>query len=411
MPGPGPKCRLTAPQCVRLAFRVDIAVANLWGSQIGFGRLTCDFVRCHRGQLLPGCDGMTTSLTYMLLRQVLQMLTQLARGDGAKDVELLVLRHQIAVLQRQIPRPKLEPADRVVLAALSRLLPRSRWPVFFVTPATLLRWHRQLIARHWTYAHVSRGRPPVDRQIRDLVLRLAAENPTWGHRRIQGELVGLGYQVAASTVWKILHRAGVDPAPRRAGPAWQQFLTAQAQALLACDFFTVDTVFFKRIYVLFFLELATRWVHVVGVTGHPTGVWVAQQARNLLMDLGDRADHLRFLLRDRDAKFTLAFDTVFAAAGIEIIKSPPQAPRANAFAERWVGTARRECTDRMLILGERHLAAVLTSFTTHYNEHRPHRSLGQRSPAPRSAVTTMTPGTVRRRPILGGLINEYAQAA
>jgi putative transposase len=165
---------------------------------------------------------MSASLVYLLLRQVLQMLTQLARDDGAKDVELLVLRHQVAVLRRQVPRPKLEPADRVVLAALSRLLPRSRWPIFFVTPATLLRWHRQLIARHWTYPHRP-GRPPVDQQIRDLVLRMATENPTWEHRRIHGELVGLGYQVAASTVWKILHRAGVDPAPRRAGPTWQQF--------------------------------------------------------------------------------------------------------------------------------------------------------------------------------------------
>ena len=163
------------------------------------------------------------------------MLTQLARDDGAKDVELLVLRHQVAVLRRQVSRPKLEPADRVVLAALSRLLPRARWPIFFVTPATLLRWHRRLVARQWSYPHVTPGRPSVDRQIRDLVLRLAAENPTWGHRRIQGELVGLGYPVAASTVWTILHRAGVDPAPHRSGPTWKQFLTSQAHTLLACD--------------------------------------------------------------------------------------------------------------------------------------------------------------------------------
>jgi putative transposase len=354
---------------------------------------------------------MNASLVYLLLRQVLQMLTQLARDDGAKDVELLVLRHQVAVLRRQVHRPKLEPADRVVLAALSRLLPRSRWPIFFVTPATLLRWHRQLIARHWTYPHIRRGRPPIARQIRDLVLRLARENPTWGHRRIHGELAGLGYQIAASTVWKILHHAGVDPAPRRVGPTWQQFLTTQANGILACDFFTVDTVFLKRIYVLFFLEIASRRVHVVGVTGHPTGAWVAQQARNLLIDLDQRADSLRFLLRDRDTKFTAIFDTVFTAAGIAIIKTPPQAPRANAFAERWVGTARRECTDRMLVTGERHLAAVLATYTAHYNEHRPHRSLGQRPPAPRPDDTNGAAATIRRRSILSGLINEYSQAA
>jgi transposase InsO family protein len=354
---------------------------------------------------------MTTALVYLLLRQILQMLTQLARDGGAKDVEILVLRHQVAVLRRQVHRPDLEPADRVVLAVLSRLLPRPRWPVFFVTPATLLRWHRELVARRWTYPHARPGRPPVCKQVHDLVLRFAAENPSWGHRRIQGELVGLGYQVAASTVWKILNQAGVDPAPRRSGPTWKQFLTAQAHTILACDFFTVDTVLFKRIYVLFFVELATRQVHVVGVTAHPTGAWVAQQARNLLMDLDQRAAGLRFLLRDRDTKFTSVFDAVFTAEGIDVIKTPPRAPRANSFAERWVGTVRRECTDRMLIAGERQLATVLAEYTRHYNDHRPHRSLGQRPPNPPTRVVGLKAARVQRRPILGGLINEYSQAA
>jgi transposase InsO family protein len=354
---------------------------------------------------------MAASLVYLLLRQVLQMLTQLARDGGAKDVELLVLRHQVAVLRRQVHRPDLQPADRVVLAALSRLLPRPKWSAFFVTPATLLRWHRQLIARHWTYPHTRPGRPPVDRELHDLVLRLAAENPTWGHRRVQGELARLGYRIAASTVWKILHRAGVDPAPRRTGPTWQQFLTAQAHTMLACDFFTVDTVLLKRLYVLFFVELATRQVHIVGVTAHPTGAWVAQQARNLLMNLDQHTDRLRFLLRDRDTKFTAAFDTVFTAVGIDVIRTPPQAPRANAYAERWVGTVRRECTDRILIAGERHLTSVLTEYTTHYNGHRPHRSLGQQPPNPPPQVVDLTAARVQRRPILGGLINEYTQAA
>jgi transposase InsO family protein len=354
---------------------------------------------------------MTVSLVYLLLRQVLQMLTQLARDDGAKDVEILVLRHQVTVLRRQVHRPDLQPEDRVMLAALSRLLPRARWSVFFVTPATLLRWHRQLIAQHWTYPHARPGRAPIDRELRALVLRLAVENPPWGHRRVQGELARLGYQIAASTVWKILHQAGVDPAPRRTGPTWQQFLTAQAHTILACDFFTVDTVFLKRIYVLFFIELATRQVHIAGVTAHPTGAWVTQQARNLLMSLDQRVDGLRFLLRDRDAKFTVAFDTVFTAAGIDVIRVPPQAPRANAFAERWVGTARRECTDRMLIVGERHLTSVLTEYTEHYNGHRPHRALNQRPPNPPAQVVDLTAARIHRRPILGGLINEYTQAA
>ncbi|WP_446220039.1 integrase core domain-containing protein [Micromonospora sp. IBHARD004] len=354
---------------------------------------------------------MSASLVYLLLRQVLRMLSQLVRDDGAKDVEILVLRHQVAVLRRQVHRPDLEPADRVVLAVLSRLLPRSRWSTFFVTPATLLRWHRELVARRWTYPHARPGRPPVNAQVRELVLRLAAENPSWGHRRIQGELVGLGYRVAASTVWKILHNAGVDPAPRRSGPTWKQFLTAHAHTILACDFVTVDTVLLKRLYVLFFVEIATRQVHVVGVTAHPTGAWVAQQARNLLIDLDQRAAGLRFLLRDRDTKFTAVFDAVFTAEGIDVIKTPPQAPRENAFAERWVGTVRRECTDRILIVGERHLAAVLAEYTTHYNSHRPHRSLDQQPPNPPPGVTDLTAARIRRRPILGGLINEYSQAA
>ncbi|WP_233512407.1 helix-turn-helix domain-containing protein [Micromonospora deserti] len=223
---------------------------------------------------------MSASLLYLLLRLILQMLSQIASDGGAKELEILVLRHQVAVLRRQVTRSDLQPADRVVLAALSRLLPRPRWSAFFVTPATLLRWHRELVTRRWTYPHARPGRPPVDKQVRDLVLRLAAENPTWGHRRIQGELTGLGYRVAASTVWKILHNAGVNPAPRRSGPTWKQFLTAQAHTILACDFFTVDTVTLKRIYVLFFVEIATRQVHIAGVTAHPTGAWVAQRTES-----------------------------------------------------------------------------------------------------------------------------------
>jgi len=355
---------------------------------------------------------MSASLVYQLLRQILQMLTQLARDGGAKDVELLVLRHEVAVLRRQIHRPRLQPADRVVLAALSRLLPRARWSIFFVTPATLLRWHRQLLARHWTYPHAQAGRPPIDPAIRALVLRLARENPSWGHRRIQGELAGLGYPVAASTVWKILHQAGVDPAPRRSGPTWRQFLTTQARSMMACDFFTVDTVFLQRIYVLFFIELATRRVYLAGVTPHPTGAWVAQQARNVLMDIEDRVDRLRFLLRDRDSKFTAAFDAVFTAIGTEVIRTPPQAPRANAIAERWVGTVRRECTDRMLITGERHLRVVLDGYVRHYNDHRPHQGLSQQPPNPPPPPRLRDlDANVERRPILGGVINEYARAA
>ena len=354
---------------------------------------------------------MVWSLLYALTRNALGLMLLRVRGDTAKDVELLVLRHQVAVLRRQVNRPALEPADRVILAALSRLLPRAGWGSFFATPATVLRWHRELLARKWTYPRKTPGRPPVRREIRELVLRLARENPTWGHRRIQGELIGLGYLVGVATVWRILHRAGVDPAPRRADASWRTFLSAQASGLLACDFFTVDTVFLQRIYVFFVVEHATRRVHILGVTKHPTSAWIIQRARNLLMDLDERCHRFRFLIRDRDMKFTASFDDVFTGAGIDVVGTPPQAPKANAIAERWVGTARRECTDRLLIVSERHLTSVLDSYAEHFNTHRPHRSLGQHPPDPPPVLAPTSESTIRRTRILGGLISEYRNAA
>jgi transposase InsO family protein len=249
-------------------------------------------------------------------------------------------------------------------------------------------------------------------EVRDLVLRLARENSTWGYRRVHGELRRLGYRIGASTVWAILQRAGVDPAPKRSALTWRQFLRAQAKGVLAVDFFTVDTVFLKRLYVLFVVELATRRVHVLGATPHPVGAWVAQQARNLVMGLDDRVGRFRFLVRDRDTKFTAAFDAVFAAEGIEVLRTPVRAPRANAYAERWVGTVRRELLDRMLIFGCRQLQAVLAEYADHYNGHRPHRALGQAPPLGPAEPPAVSPsGGVVRRDRLGGLIHEYAQVA
>jgi putative transposase len=226
-----------------------------------------------------------------------------------------------------------------------------------------------------------------------------------------GELIGLGHQIAASTVWTILKAAGIDPAPRRSGPTWRQFLAAQAHAILAVDVAHVDTVFLRRLYILVVIEHGRRRVHIAGITAHPTGTWVTQQARNLLMDLGDQAEQFRFLIRDRDSKFTVAFDTVFASADIRIIRTPVRAPRANAITERWMGTLRRECLDHLLITGPRHLAVVLREFVEHYNTHRPHRSLQQLPPAGR----TPPPATATVRPLrrdrLGGLVHEYVQVA
>ena len=246
------------------------------------------------------------------------------------------------------------------------------------------------------------------------MLRLASENSTWGYRRIHGELVGLGVSVCPSTVWNILHRAGVDPAPDREGPGWREFCATQARTILACDFAHVDTVLLRRLYVFFVIEVGTRRVHLLGVTRHPTGAWVAQCARNFATDLGDRADSFRFLVRDRDSKFTAAFDAVFAALDIEVIKTPVRAPRANAYAERWIGTIRRECLDRLLIVNEHHLRRVIEQYVEHYNTHRPHRSLEQRPPdhagIPASSSTAQF-DRIQRRTVVGGLINEYERAA
>jgi putative transposase len=355
------------------------------------------------------------SALYAVVRVLLALVVIRGRGEAVKDVELLVLRHEVAVLRRQVARPRLEPKDRLVLAALARMLPRDLLRVRIVSSETLLRWHRHLVARHWTYPPKTspvRGRPRTSTVVRQLVIRFARENPTWGHRRIHGELAGLGYRVAPATVWNILQKAGLDPAPRRTGPSWREFCRTQATTMLACDFFTVDTVLLRRIYVFFVLEVGTRRVHILGVMRHPTGEWATQQARNLMLGLGDRVDGFRFLVRDRDTKFTGAFDAVFGAAGIAVLRSPSRAPKANAYAERWVSTIRRECLDRMLIFGDRQLRYVLSEYERHYNVHRPHRALEQRSPidigASRLSRTTCV---IRRTQILGGLINEYQHAA
>ena len=356
-------------------------------------------------------------IAYLFMRWLFGLAVLVARSDRAKDAELLVLRHENAVLRRNAGRVRYDPADRAWFTALTRFIPRRRWAeVFPVAPATLLAWHRRLAARKYDTSRRRRpGRPAAVRSIARLTVRLAHENPLWGYRRIHGELTKLGATVAASTVYEILRAAGIDPAPRRDGPTWRQFLHAQAAGILAVDFLHVDTVALTRLYMLVFIEHGTRRMHIGGVTAHPTGDWTVQQARTLALDLGDRFENFRFLIRDRGSNFTASFDAVFQATGTTILRTAVQAPRMNAICERLIGTLRRELLDRILTLNQAHLRAVLTDYQEHYNTARPHQGIDQRVPegGPAPRVTAADPGTcqIRRKPVLSGLINEYERAA
>jgi transposase InsO family protein len=351
-------------------------------------------------------------LLYLIFIRICSWLVLLGRSSASKNAELLVLRHEIAVLRRTKPRPRLDWADRAVLAALIRHLPRTLRTHRLITPGTVLRWHRRLVTRKWTCPNQA-GRPPVSAEITALIERLATENTGWGYQRIQGELLKLGHRASASTIRRILKALRIPPAPRRhTDTTWRQFLHSQAATMLAVDFFHVDcAVTLQRLYCLVVMEVGSRYIHILGVTANPDGPWTTQQIRNLLMDLGDRSAGFRFLVRDRAGQFTPSFDAVLAGAGIEAVKIPPRSPRANAYAERFVLTARTEVTDRMLIFGERHLRLVLTEYARHYNGRRPHRSRELRPPRPDHPVADLSRERIKRRPVLGGLLSEYERAA
>jgi putative transposase len=325
---------------------------------------------------------------------------------------LLVLRHEVAVLRHSKPPPGLDWADRAVLAALIRQLPRRLRAHRLVTSGTVLRWHRRLVRKKQTYPNRT-GRPPVSAEITALIGRLATENASWGYQRIQGELLKLGHRVSASTIRRVLKALKILPAPKRqTDKTWRQFMRTQASAMLATDFFHVDcAVTLRWLYCLFVMEVGTRYVHVLGITASPDGLWTVQQIRNLLMDLGDRAADFRFLVRDRAGQFITSFDAVLADAGIRAVKTPPRSPHANAYAERFVLTARTEITDQMLIFGQRHLRTILAEYEAHYNGRRPHRSRQLRPPRPDHPVADLSQERIKRRPVLGGLINEYERAA
>ena len=359
----------------------------------------------------------------MCLRFMFLLTTRLAgwlwlarREETWKTAEILILRHQLAVPQRQQPRSKLNWADRAFLATLLSVIPKARRHglQLLVTPDTVLRWHRDIVRRRCAAGSMrgTTGRPATRRNIRALVLRLARENPGWGYRRIHGELAGLGVRVSASTVWEILKNAGIDPAPRRSGPAWPLFLRSQAEAILACDFFTADLLDGTRAYVLAVIEYASRRIRVLGVTLHPTAEWTAQQARNLIMDLGEQPHRVQFMIRDRGSNFTATFDAVLADAGIRIVLCNVRTPRMNAIIERWIGGCRRELLDRTLVWNQAHLRRILRAYEIHHNQHRPHRSLDSAAPLkPLPEPVDLDRYSVRRQTHTCCLINEYRLVA
>ena len=356
---------------------------------------------------------MAFSLLYVGLCRILGFIASARRSESDRDIEIMVLRHQVRILERQLhERLRYRPVDRAVLAALSRVLPRSRWRSLLVTPDTLLRWHRQAAKHKWRRWRKQRGpgRPPMSDGLVGLIVRLGRENRRWGCVRIQGEMRKLGIRVSASSIRRILRRHGLGPAPRR-GPTWADFLRTQAQSVLATDLFTVDTVSHKQLYVLFVIEISTRQVHILGVTEHPNDAFVTQVARNVVGDLIDRGRSFQLLVRDRDTKFTASFDEVFRSEGIRVIKTPVRSPQANAFAERWVRTVRTECLDWILIVGHRHLERVLRDYVNHYNQQRPHRGIHLDVPTGGVVPTPSSLNHVDRHDVLGGLIDEYYAVA
>jgi putative transposase len=350
------------------------------------------------------CSPVLLALFYALLRLLIDLVILRGRPTADRDLELLVLR-------RTAPRPRWRTADRLILAALGRTL--SAGALLLVQPATVLGWHRALVHRRWAAFGRRRGpgRPKVPAECRELVLTLARENPLWGYERIRGELLKLGHRVSSTSIRNLLRRHRIPPAPRRAGLTWRRFLHAHGRAILACDYFTVDTVLLKRLYVLFFLELASRRILFTACSDHPGRAWAAQQARNLAWQLQEAEVRPRFLIHDRDSNFPTAFDAVFRAEGLEVIRTQVRAPNANARCERWVSSVRRECLDWLLIVNRRHLEAVLAEYVEHYNGHRPHHRLELRPPRGPTVLATVTGGQVVRRTRVHGLINEYSRQA
>jgi putative transposase len=322
---------------------------------------------------------------------------------------VLELRRQVQVLERQVKRVRWTLGDRMIMAALRERLPSSAWAGLVVKPETVLGWHRALVRRRWAAyrCRPRRGRPPISQDCRHLIIRMARENSGWGYFRIRSEMLKLGHLVAATTIRSVLLAAGIPPAGRRSQLSWRQFLAAHAETLVAADFFSLDTIFFKRLYVLIYVHLATRRVLLASCTAAPNQDWVAQQARNLYWKVEDAGIKLRYVIHDRDEKFGPKTDRVFKSEGARVILTLLMAPLANSVVERWVGSCRREALDWMLILNQRHLEAVLCEYCVHSNNEHPHRNRNLRPPSYRGDPTTPIGGQVRRTSRLGGLLSSY----
>ena len=355
-----------------------------------------------------------------LVTFLVDLVTGTRHADRDKDLQIALLQHQLRLLQRQRPQPRLTRWEKLTLAVLTTELarltagPRSTLAqyVMLFKPDTVLKWHRELIRRKWTCRRTGGGgRPAIAAEVEQLILRLARENPRWGYGRLQGESLKLGHPLGRSTIRDVLKRHRVPPAPtrRQQRSTWRAFLRRHEDCLLACDFFTVETLCLQTVFVLFFIELGSRRVHLAGCTTHPTAAWVTQQARQMSWQLQDATLRSRYLIHDRDSKFPPAFDAVFRSEGVEIVRTPYRAPRANAIAERWIRSVRAECLDHLLILSEAHLRRVLTAYVAHDNQARPHQGLDQRTPLPHDRQARR--GPVRRRDVLGGLLHEYDREA
>jgi len=351
---------------------------------------------------------------------ILSIINITRLSNQEKDLEILILRQQLSILQRKHNSPiqpnRVEKITLAVLAArLKRITHRSanqlRDIIRIFQPETILRWHRELVRRKWTYPHKTKGgRPSISKELEELILRLAHENPRWGYGEIQGELVKLSFKVSQSTVRNILDRHGIQPVPvRNSSIGWRHLMTHYKEQILACDFFTIDTVWLQTIYVLFFIELGSRRIHSAGVTSNPNQTWITQQARQLVWDLHDRGRCLQFLIHDNDCSFSKAFEAVFESEGIYIIHTPFQAPNANAHAERWVRTVREECLDPILIINAEHLQRILIEFSQYYNTSRPHQGIDQHVPIPDNIPKNT--GFIQPRKVLGGIINDYFRSS